>query len=254
MSISDLASELSPRQSLANWSCQDWITRCVTKGERVRAMHRDYFDSVAVLLQHWTPDTPEERARLRVFLQRGVLPDDAPPAMIREALTRVSLYWKETAVDVLRALFVAYQGEIVSRLNSEAAVTPPDSIYLADLRARLGGALALVETLGDYRKVLVGVLRDTTRRNDEAFELVLLPRLQSSIELAHNHRLLSESVVDPYCWWGRLAINAGEVVTHDAPPDPPELSPGHTDAQAAKLRTLARSGEAYVKRRGRSVR
>lgn len=254
MSITDLSAEVSPRLALANWSHQGWIARLVAKSGRVHTRHRDYFDSIAVVLQHWAPDTDGDRARLRVHLRRGDLPEDCPPALIRVALARTSAYWRASAIDVLRDLFYVYQSEVVTRLNSDDGISPPDSIYLADLRSRLDGMFAIAEGLGGYRSVLVQALRPAVRHIDETFSLVLLPRLQGSIELAHNPRLLSDSVIDPGCWWGALAISAGEVVTHDAPPDPPDPSSKREDAEEKKRRVRVRHAAGYVKRRGRTVR
>jgi len=217
MNIS-LRGEVSALAVLAGWSSPQWLFDLASLGEAVRASDRQYFDAVASVLDHWIAVSKADKVAVRRLLSVGRIPKNAPTERLRALIHGASPEWKAAALAEFVTAYEAYSAEYVGRRpESVGAVSESDTIYLCELRARLDSLSDVMTACafdGSFARE-VETVRGRLVEIDRDFEREVVPKFQSSRELAFNERLLSAAWGRPDGWWGTFALNAGEVYAGD---------------------------------------
>ena len=243
MSESLIWREVSPRAALVGWSAAPWLLDLVEAGESARASSRQYFDACVCLYGHWSPESRDDKDRIKA--RRGRDRRDTPPDRLLDRVAAASPAWGAALQRELHAAFDAYFAEWIARRAPEVeTISASDTIYLCELRDRLDGLVAHA-SLVPACAVETPTIRDRLREIDGEFEREVVPKLQSSLEIAHSRRLLSASSGRPDGWWGVFALNAGEVYASD----PKAIEDDFVQSVIAETDLVQRKGH-HVPRRG----
>lgn len=219
------------RGLLIGWAAPEWLCAIVDRAYADGVTDDDCVDVLAAVYNRWFPPIDARADIARLFRRADgeivITPPDRVSALLRECYPETA----SAVFDRYARLFEMYFVEYVE-LRTWDTVPEHRAHLAALLRERLACAERLAALLpeGTYPALEYETMKKRARQFDELFARDVVPRLQSSVAVAHDERLLAVSGVEPGAWWGLFALDAGEVYASD----PRDIEADFADAVIAE--------------------